>query len=495
MRMNCLLALGAFTACEQPTSPSETSRPDAVVVSATSAVPTTSVVNCLPMAGSLGGDRTVQFVVTLSDGVTPADGAVVTAISPQFGPACWGATDADGLVALMGLKEGAVFIFSVRDEVSLDVPRLEIVPPDPLSGLAFEDDPTDAANRHAAMLLGGAACDDLRPLTWSSYEVLHAMPCVLTEDLDLGVELAATEAVTATVLGPSGNPLANVIVAAVSPATLSGTDLTTPCAKMPFRDQQECVNNSHGPAMLQAMNVTGSDGKVNLGVYIGVNDPIVFEAIFEQDGLTQFATIVSGEQMTVLLSPGMCDVETVVDASAPKKRPDVDILSTSSSVGMVARDVDPLRPGPELMPVPTALVVKLRVRVSGDGGDGQFALTYRTADATGAFKVRANFTVPAAPGECTVDAGMGSGVAAGAAFTGSCALVPGTTDEYILFFQTSGLSAAGVVEALYDIRTDGDHTDPARSGPQYERGAISITRLTPQVCPVQFNNDGRWNTA
>ncbi|MGH7443907.1 MAG: hypothetical protein ACREKM_03480, partial [Longimicrobiales bacterium] len=201
MRLGCLVVPGAFAACEQPTAPSGTARPDVVAVSATSAVPTASVVDCLSMAGSLGGDRTVQFAVTLSDGVSPAVGAVVTAISPQFGPACWGATDASGVVALTGLKEGAAFIFSVRDEVSLDVPRLEIVPPDPLSGLVFEDDPTNAANRHAAMLLGGAQCDDLRPLTWSSYEVLHALPCVLVEDLALGVELEATEAVTATVLG------------------------------------------------------------------------------------------------------------------------------------------------------------------------------------------------------------------------------------------------------------------------------------------------------
>lgn len=486
----CPLIIGFLAGCDQPTAPSAT--PAADIAAAQTTLPAYAV-DCVPMAGSLAGDKAVRFTVVLSDGTSPAQGTVVTAINPEFGPTCWGATDANGQVALVGLKRGAGFVFSVRDEVSLDAPRLEIVPPDPLSGLSFGDVPTDAANRHAAMLLGGASCDDLRPLTWSSYDVLHSAPCLMTEHRDLSVTLAATTTSTATFLGPSGEPLANVIVAAISPATLTSTDLPTSCAKMPFRDQQECVNNSHGPAMLQAMGLTGPDGTVDLGAFGGPNDPVVIEAVFEQNGLTQFATLISGEQMTALLSPGMCDVETVVDENKPGKYPKVDILSTSSSVGMVARDADPLSPGPELMPVSSTLIVKLRVKVSHNGGDGDFGLQYRTAESKKLHTILADFAIDTATDECLVGEGSGDGMKPGVTFTGTCAQVPGTEDEYILFFQTDGLE--GIVEAMYGARTQDDVTSPLPGDPQYERGVISITRLAPAVCPVQFNNDGRWNTA
>jgi hypothetical protein len=95
----------------------------------------------LMAAPGLIGSSSAQFTVKLGSGKRAA-GAVVTAVSPTAGPVCWGTTDTNGFVQLMYLSGTAPLFFTVRDEVPVDAPWLEVVPSDPSVDLNLFDDPT-----------------------------------------------------------------------------------------------------------------------------------------------------------------------------------------------------------------------------------------------------------------------------------------------------------------------------------------------------------------
>jgi hypothetical protein len=162
---------------------------------------------------------------------------------------------------------------------------------------------------------------------------------------------------------------------------------------------------------------------------------------------------------------------------------------------MIARDVNPSLPGAELIPVPTNLVIKVIIDTYRDGGVGEFDLKFRLEGSSRQLRVNTSFSISAPPsGVCTVGTANGNGLAGGASFLASCAQVPGTTNQYQLFFELRNLPATPT-EALYTVKTDGDHLDPERSLDAFERGAAKFLDLKPASCPVRLNNDGRWSIA
>src|SRR5690606_16355321 len=136
------------------------------------------------------------------------------------------------------LAEGAAVLLSVRDEVSPNVVALEIVPPNPIAAPLLADQPTDAGNRQEPALLGGASCYDWRALTWASWLALKSNPCIITPTgLVINLKLAGhAPTITTRVLDASNQPLAGVIVAALSPATTTNFDLDGACAVLPWID-------------------------------------------------------------------------------------------------------------------------------------------------------------------------------------------------------------------------------------------------------------------
>jgi hypothetical protein len=422
-------------------------------------------------------------------------------VSPVHGVLCYGATDGDGRIRFDHLKKYAPVLLSIRDEVGLNALGLEIVPPNPVAAALLADQPSLPGNRQEPALLGGTLCNELRPLTWASYLELKNLPCYVTGTA-VTLQLVGGAPTRATrVLDASNEPLGGVIVAALSPATTTSSDLALNCMVLPWIDQQECTTNSNGPALLQSIGLTDADGRIALGVSFGGNgQPVVIESIAEEDGQTLFGTLfeTTGGEQTLLTSPGMCVVETVPDYSQPSGVSKLDIISSAHSVGL-STAVDPASPlaAPALVPVNGTLVVKLSIHATAHGGTGEFGLQYRLA--TGGIRtVRATFTIPSGhPGTCTVSAGSGKGIGDGVTFEGHCApnvqapsdIEPGRK-AYTLFFVLSGVD--GVKSAEYAVQTDRDHLDPSRSHPAYLRGRVNFTGLDADACPVRLNNDGRW---
>jgi hypothetical protein len=455
--------------------------------------------DCRPMAApGLSGSSSAQITVKLGSGKRAA-GAVVMAVSPTAGPVCWGTADANGFVQLMYLSGTAPLFFTVRDEIPVDAPWLEVVPSDPSVDLNLFDDPAQAGERAAPLLLGGTTCVETLGFSWDNYMTVLGGNCTLGEGLSTTVILPAAHAVLdPLILDPAGNPVQGVILAALSPATLVEADLIARCAEIPFLDQAECVA-SNGPGFVHAMDVTGANGRPTLGLAVG-SGPMVLEAIASHsDGTTFFGTIItdgSSPIPTTVLAPGICIVTRLDDASQPSGSADLDIQYTAHGVGMIAQDVNPSLPGAELIPVPTNLVVKVIIDTYGDGGVGEFDLKFRLEGSSRQLRVNTSFSISAPPsGVCSVEAGNGNGLTTtGASFTASCAQVPGTTNQFQLFFELRNLPAPPT-EALYTVKTDGDHLDPERSLDAFERGAAKFLDLKPASCPVRLNNDGRWSIA
>lgn len=505
-----MLAGAAVAACDQPTQPHTAVSGDAAF-SANTTGTTTLAVDC--SASPLAGVQFIDLTVRTSAG-PKAVGAVVAVLSPTHGVLCSGATDANGNVRFNGLAAGAAVVLSVRDEVSPNAVALEIVPPNPVAAPLLADLPTDAGNRQEPALLGGATCADLRALTWTSWVALKATPCIIpATGLTTTVKLVGSApTITTKVLDASNQPLAGVIVAALSPATTTNADLPGACAGLPWIDQVECRTNSNGPALLQSLGLTGGDGRIALGVTFGPDalnrEPVVIETIAEEGGQTLFGTLVQteGGEQALLTAPGMCTVTSVLDSSEPAGFAELDIRSSAHSVGLSTSITDPAGApfaAPSLVPVNGTLVVKLHIHASMTGGTGEYTMQYRL-NRGGMNTVRASFAIGAGhPETCVVGAASGSGVGGPGApeFVGHCA--PNTTPSadlgsgrraYTLFFVLSGMDAASLVSAQYDIRTDHDHLDPSRSVPEYLRGAVNFTGLNATSCPVRLNNDGRWLT-
>lgn len=493
-----VLALLAGTmACDQPTAPQAADSAAGTLQNIVAA--TTNIVDC--SASALPGIQSIEARVLLSTGATAA-GIVVTVISPAHGVLCYGATESDGRVRFANLEANAKVLLSVRDEVSLAALGLEIVPPNPVAAFQLADGPSLPFNRQEPALFGGAACNRVGALTWAIYEELRDVGCPVANQ-SVTIELKGQAPQIGTlVLDASNQPLDNVIVAALSPATTTNASLPALCAILPWIDQDECVNNSNGPALLQSLGLTGPDGRISLGVSFGqFGQPVVIETIAEEGGQTLFGTLfeTTGGERSLLTSPGMCTVETVLDFSQPSGVSELDIISSAHSIGL-STYVDPAAPlsAPALIPVPGTLVVKLYVHATAIGGSGDYTIQYRGA--TGGIRtVRASFEIGADhPDMCTVSAGSGNGISnGGPQFAGHCA--PATTPPagmeagrraYTLFFVLSGVD--GVTAAQYDIRTDRDHLDPSRSDPAYLRGGVNFTGLGAAACPVRLNNDGRW---
>jgi hypothetical protein len=495
-----LFLIAAAFACDQPTAPGAVDPKTDAALQHIAFFPPNSV-DCSD--SMLGGSRSMEVRVRLSTGGTAA-GVVVAVLSPVHGLVCAGATDGAGVIRFEGLRKNAAVLLSVRDEVSPNVLKLEIVPPSPVSAADLADHPTFVGNRQAPALLGGELCSDVRPLTWASYVELRAEPCLVSGHT-VKIQLTGYAPQLHTrVLDASNQPLPGVIVAALSPATTTSADLQAHCMVLPWIDQQECTTNSNGPALLQALGLTDSDGRIGLGVSFGDDgQPVVIETIAEEGGQTLFGTLfhTTGGEHALLTSPGMCTVETVVDTSEPAGRSELDIRSSAHSVGLSTQLQDPSNPfgAPALIPVNSTLVVKLNLHVSEVGGSGRYTLQYRQR--TGGMKtVRAEFTIGAGhPETCTVSDGSGKGVGSAGMpqLAGHCAPVPVAPDgvesgrrAYTLFFVLTGVD--GVTSAQYDIRTDHDHLDPSRSDPAYLRGSVNFTGLNAESCPVRLNNDGRW---
>lgn len=495
-----LLLLAAAGACDQPTAPLAVD-PNVHTDSFQSItlVPSNSV-DC--SASPLGGLKSMDVNVKLSTGGTAA-GIVVAVLSPEHGILCYGATNSTGTVRFEGLARYAPVLLSVRDEVNLNALQLEIVPPQPVSASLLSDFPSLMDNRQAPALVGGELCNQVQPLTWAAYTQLKGEPCLISGE-PVNVQLTGHAPQLHTrVLDASSRPLQGVVVAALSPATITSADLETLCAILPWIDQQECITNSNGPALLQSLGLTDNDGRIGLGVSFGGTDqPVVIETIAEEGGQTLFGTLfqTAGGQHTLLTSPGMCTVETVIDSSEPSGGSELDIRSSAHSVGLTTELADPSNPfsAPALVPVNSTLVVKLNLHASVIGGTGTYTLQYR--DATGGNKtLRASFSIDAGhPEVCTVTDGSGSGVGSPTPrFAGHCAPNPVPPADlaagrraYTLFFVLSGVE--GVTSAEYDIHTDRDHLDPSRADPSYLRGGVKFTGLDAESCPVRLNNDGRW---
>lgn len=510
-RYLCTLALTlttAVVACDQPTQPLFDDADGGVQSVITSVTP----VDC--SASALPGPKYLDLLVRLSTG-EPAAGAVVTVLSPTHGVLCSGPAEANGRIRFEGLKHGAEVVISVRDEVNPNVVDLEIVPPNPVAAPLLADQPSDADNRQSPALFAGAGCVMRHELTWAGYLAARAAPCVITAPgvgaiLQLG---GNAPSIVTRVLDASNQPLSGVLVAALSPANTSSSDLTANCAVLPWVDQTECTTNSNGPALLQSLGLTGTDGRIALGVSFGSDalnpQPVVIETIAEQGGQTLFGTLVqtAGGEQSLLTSPGMCMVETVPDETEPSGTSELDIRSSAHSVGLTTSVADatgaPLA-APALVPVNSTLIVKLHVNASTIGGTGSYTLQYRLANG-GIQSVRASFGIGAGhPDVCTVSAATGNGVGdgtAGPSFTGMCApnaTAPADLEAgrraYTLFFVLTGVDASQLRSAEYDIRTDHDHLDPSRSHPAFDRGGVNFTGLNADSCPVRLNNDGRWLT-
>jgi hypothetical protein len=491
-----LLGLAAaIGACDQPTAPHAV---EAVNDPALISFVPSYMVDCSD--SPLAGDRWLSVRVKLSTYETMA-GIVVAVISPEHGVLCYGATNADGQVKFANLKQDAAVLLSVRDEVSLNAMSLEIVPPNPVGAAQLADEPSLPGNRQEPALVGGASCTDIRALTWATYDELRFDPCKVNDNSVTLVMKGHAPQLGTRVLDASNQPLAGVLVAALSPATTTDSDLPTLCAVLPWIDQFECLTNSNGPALLQSLGLTDADGRISLGVSFGGNgQPVVIETIAEEGGQTLFGTLFETTDgvRELLTSPGMCTVETVMDGSQPSGTSQLDIISSAHSVGL-STSVDPMNPlsAPALIPVPGTLVVKLNIHATPVGGAGSYTLQYRLGTG-GMNTVRASFAIDAGhPDMCTVSAGSGNGLGGGVEFQGHCA--PNTSQPadmesgrraYTLFFVVSGVD--GVSSAQYNISTDRDHLDPSRSDPAYLRGGVNFTGLNAAACPVRLNNDGRW---
>ncbi|HEX2167727.1 MAG TPA: hypothetical protein VHG09_10900, partial [Longimicrobiales bacterium] len=299
----------------------------------------------------------MNVTVTLSTG-SKAAGVVVTVLSPEHGVLCYGATNSDGQVRFRNLGQNAQVLLSVRDEISLNALLLEIVPPSPVSASLLSDAPSIASNRQEPVLVGGDTCDDDRPLTWANYMELRAQPCLLTgESVDLHLQLNGNAPqLHARVLDASNQPLSGVIVAALSPATTTSSNLELLCPVLPWIDQEECLTNSNGPALLQSLGLTDADGRIGLGVSFGRDgQPVVMETIAEEGGQTLFGTLfqTTGGEHSLLTSPGMCTVEKVEDSSEPSGSSELDIRYSAHSVGLATALTDPSSPVsvPALVPV------------------------------------------------------------------------------------------------------------------------------------------------
>lgn len=489
----CLL-LAATAACDTPypQAPADQALP----------LPAFSVgtVDCSATAGIWAGKRSITLAVSLPSGGGPAKGAVVTAVNPDAGPICYGATNSSGQLTMTGLKKDTPFFLTLRDEVALEAVKLEIVPPVPVAG-SFADDPTSTSEeaRSAPRLVSGAAC---LPTAFTTVNYLAALeePCVLpARGLSLAVTLPASNHVYHPVfLDPDGNGIPGVVVAAVTPFATdydAPADVAAACEAIPFLAGvlEEC-KATNGPALVQSMDETGPLGTASNGLATN-GERVLIEAVALVNGETLFGTLLatSGSlSPTLLLSPGMCTVETVDDKSEPAGMADVDILYTQHGIGMA---ISADGANTSLDPVPSSLVVKLAVEVTNDGGVGSFALKGRFGPLGNNYSARADFVVTDT-GQCQVYGWSGSLLdLSGVGARGRCAADPSATDtdRYILFFTLTGLPTP-ILEAQYSIRSDGDHLDPERSGSSgYERGSIPIQDLDPQSCPVRTNNDGKWS--
>ena len=502
--MSTLLLSAALSACDQPTEVEPALDPAFAPAPAT-------VADTVPCGT---GNKTVRVKVVLSD-ATNGQGVVVTLISKQDGPQCYGTASADGLVLFTDVAQGAEIFISARDEVNEYVAGLEIIPPDLSSGLdVFDDAPTMPATRQVPTLLSGDDCDVPSALSWANWTAQNADPCVVPgPGFDLTVQMGAPAAVTTlTIQDPDGLGV-NAVVAALSPWEFTSTVVgaqADACDYAPWIDPVMCddPDASSGPALIQSVDITDGTGSVSLGH--ADTSPIVLEAITERDGLTFFATIDPADAIngvvTAQMAPGMCYIATVNDVM-DSSVPNVNIIYTQHSVGMVW-------PGTIPTAVNNALVVRTEVHATAAGGAGRFDISWQLAGEKNARSARADFVIPANfSGQCPAINWSGSGLSGVGEPADYCALFTDqslVTDPnrraYLLYFVVPGVGlnvVGGIKDAWYQVTTVGDGVDPSKSN--NKRASISFnyvaagsplngTVLNRESCPVRDNNDGRFGT-
>jgi hypothetical protein len=448
-------------------------------------------VDCLGVGG-----YTVTVAVKGSDR-QPAANAVVTAVDPKVigGDRCWGTTDGNGVIVFNNLQglQGTRF-FTVRTEISSDVPYLEIVPPAPvntLQTLNFAHDPT--GTRNAAMLIGGSRCTDVA-FSWPNLKSVVETPCTLAEiNRTLAVVLPApTNTLYPVFRYLDGTPMPGVKVAALSAAAFQSgsfkeSDVTLWCGYFEdFVDPDECnATLSHGPAFIQAMTVTDANGKPSQGLAVG-KGTVVIEAVAPLEGAALFGTIVLAQgsnPTSLVLEPGICKVTEKTDVIDPEANPPVDMKSMVFGVGLSLNQSD--GPGDlvsaTLLGVPTTLLVKLTVNLNGAGGTGEVAYSIRTTSGNNSAKALFQVT----PEACSVTGFSGlTGTLDGAIGQGYCRNDGGNV--YTLVFEIYDLPE--LAEATFNIKTTGDNFDTSR---KKLTSASWPFDLTADTCPLQLNTDGR----
>jgi hypothetical protein len=497
--VSTLVLTAALSACDQPTEVEPALDP-----AFAPAPPPLTTVSC---AGTdIGGRKNVQVKVLLSTEAN-ANGAVVTLVSKQDGPQCYGTTKTDGIVLFTDVAQGAEIFVTARDEVTEEVAKLEIIPPEIPNSAAelakFNDSPSATPSRQVPMLLSGTACTDSTALSWANWSAKNGAPCVVPgPGLNLTIKFSANAHTTnLTLLDPSGAELENVIVAALSPWNFNDPQ-SRPAACDLARWVANCEDPtlSSGPALIQSLDLTDSDGFVSLAHSHAntLTQPIVLEAITAHNDLTFFGTVTQGSG-TVQMAPGMCTIATVVD-SMDSSIPDVDIQYTQHSVGMSW--------GPNATPtaINNALVVRAEVWATTAGGAGRYDLSWQTGGSP-ARSVRADFNIPSGGANlCTEFSWSGNGLndvdeqgycAKSADQTG----VPSGRTAYTLYFVLTGVPEP-ITDAFYTLNTVQDGIDPSKSS--NTRAAISFNGAPPPVtdddtlnrlsCPVPENNDGRFGT-
>jgi hypothetical protein len=508
--VSTLVLTAALTACDQPTTV-ESGLAPAFAPLPPGVVP----VSCADT--EISGNKEVRVAVKLSGGAVAAPGVVVTLVGEQEGPQCYATTnDPDGIVVFTNVAQGAEIFVVARDQMKESVAKLETIPPDISGDLQVLFNAPDVTRaRQTPTMLTGSSCTVALPWSWKSWaQAFGVSPCVVPgPGLDLTLTMdSEAEITTLTLVDPDGTKLENVVVSALSP-WYDGIQADA-CAKMPWvvAAPWDCADtsDSSGPALIQSVDVTNSDGKVELShVEQTETTPIVLEAItVDASGQVFFATIMDAiggtDFATVQMAPGMCSivrVEDLIDSSIPA----VDIMFSEHSVGMKWDDAIPTE-------INNVLIVRAEVHATLAGGAGTFDLTWQPEGKTKALSVRAAFTIPAGHEEqcSTPMTWSGNGLSALVARRGYCAGSENDTGEplgegrmpYALYFVVTLPETVVLKDAWYKLSTVQDGIDPSKAL-NFRAGISFNGELPPNTsddtlnrdsCPVRENNDGRFDT-